>query len=194
MILTNKTGNKEHQRMRTKKMSTRISILCSGLLAVLAVLFTSINITSCSVYKFNDISVPDSIKTVKITQFENRATYVNPQLSQLLSDRLRQKIVSQTRLSQTNNDNADWVINGTITNYSFSTSGISQGQEATNRLTVTVHIVRLDTKSNETKEYDVSRNFDFKASLSIQQAESQLRDELIRGVTDDIFNRLFSEW
>lgn len=179
--------------MRTKKMSTRI-LFSTGLLAVLALLFTSINITSCSVYKFNDISVPDSIKTVKIFQFENRATYVNPQLSQLLSDRLRQKIVSQTRLSQTNNDNADWAINGTITNYSFSTSGISQGQEATNRLTVTVHIIRLDTKSNETKEYDVSRNFDFKASLSIQQAESQLRDELIRGVTDDIFNRLFSEW
>jgi hypothetical protein len=176
-----------------KSISTRI-IFSTGLLAVLAMLFTSVSTTSCSIYKFNDISVPDTIKTIKITQLENRATYINPQLSQLISDKLRQKIVSQTRLSQTNNDNADWVINGTITNYSFSTSGISQGQEATNRLTVTVHIVRLDTKSNETKEYDVSRNFEFKASLSIQQAESQLRDELVRGVTDDIFNRLFSEW
>lgn len=189
----NKPGDKGHYRMLTQKNSTRV--LCStGLLALLALLFTSINITSCGVYKFNDISVPDTIKTVKITQFENRATYVNPQLSQLISDKLRQKIVSQTRLSQTNNDNADWVINGTITNYSFSTSGISQGQEATNRLAITVHIVRLDTKSNETKEYDVSRNFEFKASLSIQQAESQLRDEMVRGVTDDIFNRLFSDW
>ncbi|RYF88319.1 MAG: hypothetical protein EOO00_11360 [Chitinophagaceae bacterium] len=151
-------------------------------------------ITGCGVYRFNDISVPDSIKTIKVVQLENRATYVNPQLSQLVTERLRQKIVSQTRLSQTNNDNADWIISGTITNYTFTTSGISQGQEATNRLTVTVHVVRLATKSNETKEYDVSRNFEFKSSLSIQQAESQLRDELVRGVTDDIFNRLFSDW
>ena len=179
--------------MRIKRFSRRI-LFSTGLLAVIGLLVASMNMTGCGVYKLNDISVPDSIKTVKIFQFENRATYINPQLSQLITDRLRQKIVSQTRLRQTNNDNADWEINGTITNYSFSTSGISQGQEATNRLTVTIHIVRTDTKSNETKEYDVSRNFEFAASKSIQQAESELRDELVRGVTDDVFNRLFSEW
>lgn len=169
-------------------------LFSASILAMVVLAFSSVQLTGCGVYRFNDISVPDSVKTVKITQFQNRATYVNPNLSQLISDRLRQKIVGQTRLSQTNNDNADWVINGTITNYSFSTSGISQGTEATNRLTVGVHITRLDTKSGDTKEYDVSRNFEFKASLSLQQAESQLRDELVRGVTDDIFNRLFSDW
>ncbi|PZR22753.1 MAG: hypothetical protein DI535_25445 [Citrobacter freundii] len=169
-------------------------LFSASILAMVVLAFSSVQLTGCGVYRFNDISVPDSVKTVKISQFQNRATYVNPNLSQLISDRLRQKIVGQTRLSQTNNDNADWVINGTITNYSFSTSGISQGTEATNRLTVGVHITRLDTKSGDTKEYDVSRNFEFKASLSLQQAESQLRDELVRGVTDDIFNRLFSDW
>jgi hypothetical protein len=169
-------------------------LFSAGILAMVALGFASMQLTGCGVYKFNDISVPDSVKTVKIVQFQNRATYVNPNLSQLISDRLRQKIVGQTRLSQTNNDNADWVIDGTITNYSFSTSGISQGTEATNRLTVGVHVIRTSTKSGDTKEYDVSRNFEFKASLSLQQAESQLRDELVRGVTDDIFNRLFSDW
>ena len=176
-----------------KKNAIRF-LFSAGLLAMAALVFTSTQLTGCGVYKFNDISVPDSIKTVKIEQFQNRATYVNPQLSQLVSDRLRQKIVGQTRLRQTNGNNADWEITGTITNYSFSTSGISQGTEATNRLTVGVHVTRVDTKSGDTKEYDVTRNFEFKASLSLQQAESQLRDEMIRGVTDDIFNRLFSDW
>ena len=176
-----------------KKRSTKL-ILTAALLAILLLVFAGIPLTGCGVYKFNDISVPDSVKTVKITQFENRATYVNPQLSQLISDRLRQKIVGQTRLRQTNNTNADWDITGAITTYSFSTSGISQGAESTNRLTIGLHITRVDTRSGDTKEYDVSRNFEFKASLSLQQAESQLRDEMIRGVTDDIFNRLFSDW
>jgi len=178
--------------MLKKQLTT--FLFSASILAMVALAFSSMQLTGCGVYRFNDISVPDSVKTVKIDQFQNRATYVNPQLSQLVSDRLRQKIVGQTRLRQTNTDNADWVINGTITNYSFSTSGISQGTEATNRLTVGVHVTRLDTKSGDTKEYDVSRNFEFKASLSLQQAESQLRDELVRGVTDDIFNRLFSDW
>lgn len=151
--------------------------------------------SSCSFsYRFNDISFPDSIKTVKVNFIENKATYVNPQLSPRLTDRLRQKLVSQTKLSQTNNDNADWVINGTITNYSFSTSGISQGREASNRLAVGVHITLNDQKANKTSEYDVSRNFEFPASQSIQQAEANLTDEIIRGLTDDIFNRMFSTW
>ncbi|MBO9657550.1 MAG: LptE family protein [Chitinophagaceae bacterium] len=175
------------------KRSTKI-FLSAGFLALLALAFSSIQLTGCGVYKFNDINVPDSVKTIRIAPFENRATYVNPQLAQSLADRLRQKIVSQTRLRQTNNTNADWEISATITSYAFSTSGISQGREATNRLTVGVHIVRIATKSGDSKEYDVSRNFEFNASLSIQQAENQLRDEMIRGVTDDIFNRLFSDW
>ena len=68
--------------------------------------------SGCRVYKFRDYALPDTIKTVKINFFDNKARYVNPQLSPRLTDRLRQKIVSQTRLSQTNNDNADWRFSG----------------------------------------------------------------------------------
>lgn len=150
--------------------------------------------SSCKIYSFRDVSIPDSVKTVKINFIENKASYINPQLAQRLTDRLRQKIVSQTRLSQTNNDNADWIISATITGYSFSTSGISQQQEATNRLTITVHVVIDKQKTNETKEQDVSRNFEFSANQSIQQAETSLADEIVRSMTDDIFNQLFSEW
>ena len=150
--------------------------------------------SSCNIYKFRDISVPDSIKTVKVHFIENRAPYVNPQLSPRLTDKLRQKIVSQTRLSQTNSDNADWDIKGYISNYASSTSGISQQQVATNRLIVSVHITLNDQKANKTQEYDVSRNFEYGASKSLTQAEAELADEILRGLTDDIFNRIFSNW
>jgi hypothetical protein len=155
--------------------------------------------SGCKVYSFRDVSIPDSIKTVKINFIENKAPYVNPQLSPRITDRLRQKIVSQTKLSQTNNDNADWDIRGHISNYSFSTSGITSTQTggrdvATNRLTVTVHIILNDQKANKSQEYDVSRNFEFSGNQSIQQAEANLGDEIVRGLTDDIFNRIFSNW
>jgi hypothetical protein len=156
--------------------------------------FMSLGNSSCNVYKFHDIAIPDSIKTIKINFIENRAPYVNPLLSPRLTDRLRQKIVSQTRLSQTNNDNADWDIKGFVSNYTSSTSGISQQQVATNRLTVTVHVSVNDQKANKTQEYDVSRNFEYSATKSLSQAESELGDEIIRGLTDDIFNRIFSNW
>jgi len=185
-------------RGKDRKQETRNSsnkdYIIYFIVAVVVLSFISFSNSSCNVYKFHDIAIPDSIKTIKINFIENRAPYVNPLLSPRLTDRLRQKIVSQTRLSQTNNDNADWDINGYISNYTSSTSGISNQQVATNRLTVTVHVSVNDQKANKTQEYDVSRNFEYSATKSLTQAESELADEIIRGLTDDIFNRIFSNW
>lgn len=150
--------------------------------------------SSCNIYKFNEATIPDSIKTVKIIQLLNKARYVNPQISQRLTDKLRQKIVGQTRLSQTNNDNADWEISGFISEYNFSTSAISGQQVANNRLTVTVHITLNDRKAEKVTDHDVSRSFEFKGTQSFQEAENVLGDEIVRTLTDEIFNKLFSNW
>lgn len=156
--------------------------------------FTVPSLSSCNVYKFIDVSIPDSIKTVKVNFLENRARYVNLQLSPKLTDKLRQKIVNQTRLNQTNKDDAHYEISGYISEYSVTTSAISNQQVATNRLIVGVHIVLFDRLSNKKSEFDISRNFDFSASLSLQAAEASLTDEIIRNLTDEIFNRIFSNW
>lgn len=148
----------------------------------------------CGVYKFKDVSIPAEVKTVKVNYIENKARYVNPQLSPRLTDKLRQKIVGQTRLTQTNNDKVDWEITGFISDYSFSTSAISNQQVANNRLTVSVHITVTDNTKDKVNEYDISRSFEFKGNQSFQQAENSLGDEMIRTLTDEIFNKLFSNW
>jgi outer membrane lipopolysaccharide assembly protein LptE/RlpB len=145
-------------------------------------------------YSLKDVSIPPEVKTVKVNLFDNRARYINPQLAPRLTDRLRQKIVNQTRLSQTNNE-ADYEVTGTVTDYSVSTSGISNQQSSSNNLNVTVHIIfvnRLDLKKNF--EADITRNFPFSANLSLSQAEASLGDEVIKNLSDEIFNRLFSNW
>lgn len=166
----------------------KVVFICGALLLAAA---------SCKVkYGLKDVSIPADIKTVKINFIENRARYVNPQLSPRLTDKLRQKVVGQTRLTQTRteNDNVDWEISGFITDYSFSTSAISNQQVANNRLTVSVHITLNDRKKDEVKDYDVTRSFEFKGSQSLQQVEASLGDEMIRTLTDEIFNKLFSNW
>jgi len=155
--------------------------------------------TGCGVYSFNPKGTLDpDIKSVRVNMFENKAPYVNTQLTPNLSDRLRQKIVRQTKLSQTNSDNANLDISGTITDYSVLTTGVSsangQTQTSINRLTVTVHIIFNNTLKNDIKEADVSRSFDFPANQSLNQAEGQLLEEIVRNLSDDIFNRIFSDW
>ncbi len=151
-------------------------------------------LSSCKVYSFRDVSIDPRVKTIKIGLFENRARYVNTQLSPRLTDAFNQKVVRQTKLSRTNNDDAHYHVSGFISQYDVSTAGISGQQVATNRLTVGVHIILRNTLDNKTEEYDVSRSFDFPASLSLPQAESQLLDDIIKNVSDEIFNRIFSNW
>jgi hypothetical protein len=145
-------------------------------------------------FSTRDVSIPPEVKTVKVNYFENKARYVNPQLSPRLTDKLRQKIVNQTRLSQTNND-SHYEISGFISDYSVSTSGISNQQASSNNLNVSVHVI-FQNHLDETKNFeaDLTRNFPFSASLSLSQAEAQLNDEVINNVTDEIFNRIFSNW
>lgn len=155
----------------------------------------SIVVISCGIYKLADVNIPSNIKTVKVQFIENKARYINPQLSPAFTDKLRQKIVGQTRLTQVNNEAADYEISGWISQYDVSTSAISAQQVATNRLTVGVHITLLDRiNSRPPKEIDVSRSFEFGATLSLAQAEAKLNEEIIRNLTDEVFNRIFSDW
>jgi hypothetical protein len=149
----------------------------------------------CLGYKFSQVSIPPEIKTIRVQAIDNRAVYRNPQISQQLTEKLRQKINSQTKLTQVNNENADYDISGFISQYDVSTSGISNQQVATNRLTVGVTLTLTDHKTGaEPKNITASRSFDFSATLTLQQAERGLMDEIIRNLTDEIFNKIFSDW
>ncbi len=164
-------------------------------LYLLSCLTLTILLASCGVYSFKDAMIPENVKTVKIGFIDNRARYVNPQLAPLLTDKILQKIIAQTKLTRTNSDDAHYQIFATITNYDPSqTVGVSGKEAASNRLTVTVHVVLKKTLENKEQEFDVSRNFDFSANLTLNQAESQLMDEVVRSITDDIFNQIFSNW
>lgn len=148
----------------------------------------------CGAYTMRDISIPPEVKTIKISFIENRASYVNPQLSPRLTNRLQEKVVSQTRLNRTNEDDADWVVNGYVSEYRVTTSGISGQQASMNRLSVGVKLTLRDNLTQKTSNYDVNKSFEFPATQSLQQAEQALAEDIIRGLSEEIFNRLFSNW
>ena len=175
-------------------MTLKINTLYGKYAQLLLVVLAIVSIQGTCRYSLKDVSIPPEIKTVRVFFIENKARYINPQLSPKLSDKLRQKIINQTRLSQTNND-ADYEISGYISDYSVNTSGISQQQVASNNLNVTVHIIfrnRQDEKKNF--EADITRNFPFSASKSLTQAEAELNEQMVTNLTDEIFNRIFSNW
>ena len=148
-------------------------------------------------YGFKDVSIPVEVKTFRVTMFENKAQYVNPQLSPQLTEKLKQKIISTTRLRQTNSDDVHYDIGGFVSEYYVSTTGISNNDASQNRLTVSVHLSfknKLVPDGTKDIETNVSGNFDFPASQSLTQAEASLGTEIIRNIVDAIFNKIFSNW
>jgi hypothetical protein len=159
----------------------------------------SLTVQACGVYSFKDVSIPPEVKTIRVGFIENRARYVDPQLSPQLTDKFKQKISTQTKLSQVQGETADYDVSAYVSEYNVSTAGVSNQQASINRLTVTVHLA-LKNRLNDQKigtpdfETDITRNFDFNSSQSLADAESVLVPQIIQQMTDDMFNRLFSNW
>src|SRR6187551_296477 len=136
MILkTDKMVKKQKAKSKRQKafgnghtVGSRLLLLAIGILVM-----TIFNFSTCK-YSFKDTSpIPEKIKTFRVNYFENKARYVNPQLSPALTERMKQKVIGSTRLRQTNDDNAHYDISGYVSEYNVTTSGISGNAPSTNR-------------------------------------------------------------
>jgi hypothetical protein len=147
-------------------------------------------------YSFKDTSpIPLEVKTFRVNYLENKAEYVNTQLSPQLTERLKQKIINTTRLRQTNNDEAHYDISGYVSQYTTSTISVTNNTSGGNRLMVGFHLI-FKNNLDETKNFeaDLTRSFDFDANVSLSQAETSLNNEIVKNIVDEIFNKIFSNW
>ena len=139
--------------------------------------------------------MPAEVKTFRVNYFENKAQYVNTQLSPQITEKLKQKIINTTRLRQTNDDNADYDISGYVSQYFTSTISITGSNSSGNRLTVGFHLIfinKLDEKKNF--EADLLRTIDFPAEQSLSEVEQQRTTDIVSNIVDEIFNKIFSNW
>src|SRR5574344_2050973 len=74
-------------------------------------------ISGCKVnYSFSGADIPSTVKSIGIATLTNKASLVNPTLSQNITNALKDKFQSQTRLSVLS-DNGDLKIEGEIVGY-----------------------------------------------------------------------------
>jgi outer membrane lipopolysaccharide assembly protein LptE/RlpB len=153
------------------------------------------NFATCK-YGFRDAApIPTEVKTFRVNYLENKAQYINTQLSPQLTEKLKQKIINTTRLRQTNDDNAHYDISGYVSQYFTSTISITGNDATGNRLTVGMHLIFKNTL-DETKNFetDLTRTFDFQGNKSLTEAEAELNNTIVSNLVDEIFNKIFSNW
>jgi hypothetical protein len=166
-----------------------------ALILLTAVLSTTI-FTACKVsYSFTGASIAPNVKTFSVYYFPNRARLVNPNLSQQFTDGLQEKLIKQTSLNQIS-ESGDLEFSGQITDYDVKPMNIGEGDlAAQNRLTITI---KLKFVNNKDHDQDWDKSFtayeDFDSNQSLSAIEDSLVPEIIKKLTDDIFNASIANW
>lgn len=134
--------------------------------------------------------------TVYVQTFTNNSSLVNPTLSQDFTTALKNKIQNQTPLTIVNNGNADYSLEGEISNYTVNPVAIQgNDQAAMNRLTITVR-VKFTNSFDETQNYEqtFSRYADYLSTQNFTSVEGTLVEEINEALSEDIFNKSFVNW
>ena len=94
MTSMNKNSNFRSHILMNFLQQVKISMGC-------LLLLVTFNYATCK-YSTKDTSpIPTEVKTFRVNYLENKARYVNPTITPQLTEKLKQKIIGQTRLRQT---------------------------------------------------------------------------------------------
>ncbi|NJN33450.1 MAG: LptE family protein [Saprospiraceae bacterium] len=148
-----------------------------------------------SCYSFKGISIDPETKTFSVALFTNNAPQAPPTLAQTFTERLKDKIRTNTRLSLVNDDNAQLQYVGQITGYEPVVVAPQPGQtSAFNQLRIAINVELTDVKNEKGSWKQV---FTFQADFPGGTSLIAVQDQLIKQITDkileDIFNKSFTE-
>ena len=167
-------------------MKTRIYVLL--LLACMPLMM------ACGFYSFTGASIAPNIHSVTIKYFPNTAMKVNPALSQLLTETLKDKFTRETRL-QIVDKGGDLEFSGNISDYSITAIGRNGNQAASNQLSISVkvdYVNRVNPK--ESWSTTITKTSTYDASQSLATVESDLCNQICKLIADEIFNRSVANW
>ncbi len=152
--------------------------------------------TACSIrYTTSGASIPDQAKTLSVGFFPNQAEYVNPNLSQDLTEYLKDFFMRQTRLNLVE-QNGDFEFEGEIVEYRITPQAItSDASAAMTRLTVGIN-VRCYNKIYPEKDFEqkFTAFSEFESTQTIDDALPTLMEEILLQISEDIFNKAFTDW
>ena len=162
---------------------------------IISIILLSISFTSCGIYSFTGASIPSEAKTISVNYFKNKASTVQPSLSQVFTEKLKDMFLEQTNLSISENE-GDLIFSGFISKYQIRPIAIKANETADkNRLTISVKVTynnSLDSENNF--EQTFSRYRDYDSTQNISDVENTLIEAITNELAEDVFNKAFVNW
>ncbi len=160
-------------------------------------LLATVTLMACKVsLTFNGASIDYSkTKTIQIADFPIRSSYVWGPMGPMFNNALKDIYANHTKLSQVKR-NGDLKVEGEITQYSQRNKGVSsEGYSAQTELSMTVN-VRFTNNNNHSEDFE--RSFTATASYETTQSLSSVQESLVtdmvKELTEQIFNATVANW
>lgn len=154
------------------------------------ILVLSLGLNACGVYSFSGAALPPNVETISVAYLDNSSGNGPASLSQIVTDRLREKFIRETSLSVVDAQ-GDLQIRGEITSYSVVLQAASaEGQDDFNKLTINLRIEFLNTLDPEDQW---NQNFSMFELVSSSQDLTIVENELIESISDQLADNIFNQ-
>ena len=154
-------------------------------------------VSACTVsYRFNGASI-DSMtpKTIQIDNFPIRSAYVWAPMQSIFQNRITEIYTNQTKLRQVKK-NGDLQLAGEIVAFDQFNKGISSdGYSSMVQLKMTVNVRFVNNKKHtDDFERQFSATAEYDASQQLTAVQEELVTQMVRDITDQIFNATVANW
>jgi hypothetical protein len=146
-------------------------------------------------YSFRGISIPPEAKTFYISELRSRVPGAPADLGQQFSENLKQKFLNQSRLNFVDID-PDIEFSGEITRFAVTSVAPQPGETtAFNRLEIAVRM-KYDYHLDEEENWENSFSFfsDYSRDDNLLDVQDQLITIIFQQLSEDIFNKAFTNW
>ena len=152
---------------------------------------------SCSVsIKFNGASIDYSqTKTIEIADFPIRSSYVWGPMGPIFNNQLKDVFANHTKLIQVKR-NGDLKIEGEITRYDQRNKSVSsEGYSSQTELSMTVN-VRFTNNANHAQDFErqCTAQSTYDNTQSLNAVQEELVTQMVKEITDQIFNATVANW
>ena len=154
-------------------------------------------ISACTIsYKFNGSSIDyTKVKTISIADFPIKSAYVYAPLGNKFNEELKDIFIRQTRLQMVNRD-GDLDIEGEITGYNQYNQAVkADGYSSETKLVLTVNVRFVNNTDHEEdfeQQFSAFRTYD--SSQMLTAVQDDLIAQMVKEITDQIFNATVANW
>ena len=166
---------------------------------VTLIFIVAVSFSSCwpSSIGFRDSgSMPEEWKSFTVEMIENNAPNCPLSYGPILTEILKDGIQNNTRLILNTEGEGELVLTGRIADYNVAPIAIQANDNATqNRLSIRVQFeLIINSPENQNVKFSSTRFADFDSNVNLASVEGQLIDDINAQISQDVINKLLSNW